>query len=171
MYAAVVDLLHESGYAALTMDAVAARSRCSKATLYRQWQGKPDLVAAALRHERIGGAEIDTGSLRGDLYALGARMEEDAALVSGLIHAVHIDVELRVALRERLIGPELTGFDALLRRAADRGEVRPEVAAAEFLPHLLVGALIARSLLDNEPTDLAYLRRYVDAVVLPAVGA
>ncbi|UGT55137.1 TetR/AcrR family transcriptional regulator [Nocardia asteroides] len=171
LYSAVVDLLHESGYAALTMDAVATRSRSSKATLYRQWQGKPDLVAAALRHQQSSGAEIDTGSLRDDLYALVARMERDVALVSGLIHAVHFDEELRAALRARLIGPELTGFDTLLRRAADRGEIRPEVAAAEYLPHLLVGALIAPSLLDDEPTDLAYLRRYIDAVVLPALGA
>ncbi len=45
LYAAVLDLLREVGYDALTMDAVAARTRASKATLYRQWQGKPELVA------------------------------------------------------------------------------------------------------------------------------
>jgi len=50
LYQAVIDLVREVGYEAMTMDAVAARSRSSKATLYRQWQGKPQLVAAAMRH-------------------------------------------------------------------------------------------------------------------------
>ncbi|MEV6060948.1 TetR/AcrR family transcriptional regulator [Nocardia asteroides] len=171
LYSAVVDLLHETGYAALTMDAVAARSKSSKATLYRQWKGKPDLVATALRHQQGGIAEIDTGSLRGDLYALVDSMEQDAALVRGLLHAVHVDDELRAALRERLIGPELNGLDTLLRRAADRGEISPDCAAAEYVPHLLLGALVTPSLLEDAPTDREYLRRYVDAVVLPALGA
>lgn len=41
LYGAVLDLLREVGYDALTMDAVAARTRSSKATLYRQWGASP----------------------------------------------------------------------------------------------------------------------------------
>ena len=52
LYAAVLDLLREVGYDALTMDAVAARTRSSKATLYRQWGGKAKLVVRALRHQK-----------------------------------------------------------------------------------------------------------------------
>src|SRR2546421_9693553 len=52
LYEAVLALLRESGYDALTMEGVAARSRSSKATLYRQWGTKPKLVAEALRHHR-----------------------------------------------------------------------------------------------------------------------
>jgi AcrR family transcriptional regulator len=85
LYAAVLDLLREVGYDALTMDAVAARTRSSKATLYRQWGSKPELVVKALRHNKPGGlAEIDTGSLRGDFHAALSRtddcqMEKDSA--------------------------------------------------------------------------------------------
>lgn len=49
LHGAVLDLLREVGYEALTMDAVAARTKSSKATLYRQWGSKPELVAKALR--------------------------------------------------------------------------------------------------------------------------
>lgn len=66
LYAAVLDLLREVGYDALTMDGVAARTRSSKATLYRQWGGKAELVAKAVRHNKPGAsaAEVNTGSLR-----------------------------------------------------------------------------------------------------------
>src|ERR1700743_1536379 len=64
LYTAVLDLLREVGYDALTMDAVATRTRSSKATLYRQWGSKPELVVRALRHNKPSRlAEIDTGSL------------------------------------------------------------------------------------------------------------
>ena len=47
LYAAVLDLLREVSCDSLTMDTVAARTRSSKATLYRQWVGKAELVVRA----------------------------------------------------------------------------------------------------------------------------
>jgi AcrR family transcriptional regulator len=43
---AAMDVLREVGYQDLSMDLVAAKARCSKATLYRLWPSKPELVAA-----------------------------------------------------------------------------------------------------------------------------
>ncbi|MFD7420066.1 TetR/AcrR family transcriptional regulator [Streptomyces californicus] len=177
LYEAVLDLLREVGYDALTMDAVAARTRSSKATLYRQWGSKPELVARALRHDKPGDlSDIDTGSLRGDFRAALSRtddcqMEKDAALMRGLSHAVHANPELLKALRELLIEPEMTGFDQLLQRAVDRGELRPDNPALKYIPHMVVGALAARQLIEDRPVDQAFLMDYVDAVVLPALGA
>jgi len=45
---AVVSLLGETGYEAMTMDAVAARAHASKTTIYRRWPGKAELVRAAV---------------------------------------------------------------------------------------------------------------------------
>ena len=45
---AVISLLGETGYEAMTMDAVAARARASKTTIYRRWPGKAELVRAAV---------------------------------------------------------------------------------------------------------------------------
>src|SRR3954449_11409393 len=76
LYEAVLELLREVGYDALTMDAVATRTRSSKATLYRQWGGKAELVVKALRSQKPHFDEVDTGSLRGDLHAIALREDD-----------------------------------------------------------------------------------------------
>ncbi|QLJ04020.1 TetR/AcrR family transcriptional regulator [Streptomyces sp. NEAU-sy36] len=177
LFRTVLDLLREAGYEALTMDAVAARAQCSKATLYRQWAGKPELVAVALRHQQPATvAGIDTGSLRGDFRAMAAQMDDrqmvqDAALMRGLFQAVHTHPDLLQALRGLLVDPELTGLDALLTRAVERGEIAADSPALTYVPHMLVGALIARQLIEDRPADRAFMSHYIDAVILPALGA
>ena len=59
---ATVTLLMEVGYDRLTMDAVAARAKASKATLYRRWNGKVSLVIDALHAAKEPGSVPDTGS-------------------------------------------------------------------------------------------------------------
>ncbi|MCX3060613.1 TetR/AcrR family transcriptional regulator [Streptomyces beihaiensis] len=176
LYGAVLDLLREVGYDALTMDAVAARTRASKATLYRQWGGKAELVARALRSQKPRFDEIDTGSLRGDLHALACRedddgMEQNSALMRGLMLAVHTNPDLLAAFREWVIAPELSGLDRMLRRAAERGEIQADNPALGYVVHMLIGAFATRSIIDDEPPTRAYLSSYIDAVVLPALGA
>ncbi|MEU0334166.1 TetR/AcrR family transcriptional regulator [Streptomyces sp. NPDC006193] len=176
LYEAVLDLLREVGYDALTMDAVAARTRSSKATLYRQWGGKAELVVKALRHFKPSHLEeIDTGSLRGDLHALVAleddcTMEQNSALMRGIAMAMHHNDDLRQAFRDQIIDPEMGGFRQVLQRAVDRGEVRPDCPAIDFLLHMMVGGFATRALLDDQPPTRAFLTSYIDAVVLPALG-
>ena len=119
LYEAVLDLLREVGYDALTMDAVATRTRSSKATLYRQWGGKAELVAKAIRHSKPGStSDVDTGSLRGDFHALVTReddcvMEQNHALMRGLAMATHTNPDLLVALRTGCDDAERTGVGVL----------------------------------------------------------
>ncbi|MFE6333712.1 TetR/AcrR family transcriptional regulator [Streptomyces sp. NPDC057806] len=178
LYTAVLDLLREVGYDALTMDAVAARTKSSKATLYRQWGGKAELVAKAVRHSKPGGSldGIDTGSLKGDLHAVTMRsddcqMEQNSALMRGLAMAVHSNPDLLRAFREHLVEPEMADFRRVIQRAVDRGEIRPDNPAIEFVMHMMVGAFAARTLIDEQPPTQAFLISYIDAVVLPALGA
>ncbi|MER7933959.1 TetR/AcrR family transcriptional regulator [Streptomyces sp. NPDC093272] len=179
LYEAVLDLLREVGYDALTMDAVAARTKSSKATLYRQWGGKAELVAKAVRHNKPGGAgfgTIDTGSLRGDLRALTLRsddceMEQNSALMRGLAMAVHGNPDLLEAFKEHLVAPEMAEFHQVLQRAVDRGEVRADNPAIGYVMHMMIGGFAARSLIDEQPPNQAFLLSYIDAVVLPALRA
>lgn len=178
LYEAVLDLLREVGYDALTMDAVAARTKSSKATLYRQWGGKAELVAKAVRHNKPGGMGldgIDTGSLKGDLHALTLRsddceMEQNSALMRGLAMAMHSNPDLLRAFRDHLIEPEMASFRRVVQRAVDRGEVRADNPAIEFMMHMMLGGFAARTMIDELPPTQAFLMSYIDAVVLPALG-
>ncbi|KOU57417.1 TetR family transcriptional regulator [Streptomyces sp. MMG1533] len=177
LYAAVLDLLREVGYDALTMDAVATRTRSSKATLYRQWGGKPELVVKAMRHSKPGNTgDVDTGSLRGDFHTLVSRednctMERNSDLMRALAMAAHSNPDLMRALKELLVEPEMGEFQKVMQRAVDRGEVRADCPAREFVVHMMVGAFATRTLIDELPPTQEFLRSYIDAVVLPALGA
>src|SRR6476660_7423153 len=69
---ATVAVVAELGYDRLTMDAVATAAKASKATLYRRWSTKAELVVDAI--SRAKGCpmpeDVDTGSLRGDLVSM-----------------------------------------------------------------------------------------------------
>ncbi|MFC9155753.1 TetR/AcrR family transcriptional regulator [Streptomyces bauhiniae] len=176
LYEAVLDLLREVGYDALTMDAVAARTRSSKATLYRQWGGKAELVARAIRHSKPGRtSDVDTGSLRGDFLAVvyhedDCAMEQNSALMRGLAMAVHNNPDLLAAFREQLVEPETAALRAMVGRAVERGEVAPDNPALPFVVHMMIGAFATRALIDEQPPTQEFLRSYIDAVVLPALG-
>ncbi|MEU5973909.1 TetR/AcrR family transcriptional regulator [Streptomyces sp. NPDC047315] len=177
LFDAVLDLLREVGYDSLTMDAVANRTRSSKATLYRQWHNKPELVTAALQHHSGPGADkVDTGSLRGDFQEMMLRvddcqLEKDSALMRGLTLAVHTNPDLLRVLQEKLIEPERNELRVVIDRAVARGEVRTDNPAREFVPHMLFGAFFALQMIEDRVPNRDFLSRYIDAVVLPALEA
>ncbi|MET9759066.1 TetR/AcrR family transcriptional regulator [Streptomyces sp. NPDC006372] len=170
---AVLEQLRECGYDSVTMEGIAASTRCSKSTLYRQWKTKPQFVAAALRsHRRV--RRVDTGSLAGDLReaarAAGELSGRDTPLLQALAHAATQDPELRCALREALIEPEIAALKEIIRRGVERGEVPADHPALEYIPAQMFGILRIRPVLEGEYADPDYLVRFVDAAVLPALG-
>ncbi|MFE9175495.1 TetR/AcrR family transcriptional regulator C-terminal ligand-binding domain-containing protein [Streptomyces sp. NPDC007126] len=172
---AVLDQLRSCGYDAVTMEGIAASTRCSKSTLYRQWKTKPQFVAAALRsNSRVRFAGIDTGSLAEDLRraaaAAGEGAGKDTGLLQALGHAVMEDPELKCALREALVEPEIAALRAILARGVARGEVPASHPALEYVPAQLFGMLRMRPVLEGKQADAEYLVRFVEAVVLPALG-
>ncbi|MFE0099929.1 TetR/AcrR family transcriptional regulator C-terminal ligand-binding domain-containing protein [Streptomyces sp. NPDC059009] len=174
-YEAVLDQLRDHGYEAVTMEGVAAATKCSKSTLYRQWKTKPLFVAAALRANRcVRFAGIDTGSLAGDLRAAACSAAEwsgqDTLLMQALSHAILQDGDLKQALRDALVEPEIAGIDEMLRRGVARGEIPAGHPAAEFVAAQLMGVIRARPMLEGKHADVEYLTRFVEAAVLPALG-
>lgn len=175
--AATLELLAESGYDQLTMDAVAARARCSKATIYRRWPGKAGLVVEAVR--RHAGdpvpAAADTGTLRGDLVAALAAMRaslagQDAALLLGLMLATRRDPELASAVRNQVLGSKREVFGAAVARAVTRGDL-PASADHTLLAEIGSAMLLSRLLVTGEPLDDAFVAHLVEAVLLPVLGA
>jgi AcrR family transcriptional regulator len=172
--AAAIELIGEVGYAALTMDAVAARAQASKATIYRRWRNKAQLVKAALdAYDADRNAAIpDTGDLRSDLVAVMRALRERAsesylAMITGLIAASKHDPELAAALDEHVANEELSPFLVSLQRAVDRGDLPPD--ADSELVHDVAEAMIMRQLA-NGVFDEAFIQRVVDDVLLVLLG-
>ncbi|WP_158887246.1 TetR/AcrR family transcriptional regulator [Amycolatopsis anabasis] len=169
---AVTELLGEVGYQALTMDAVAARARASKATIYRRWRNKAELVKAALDayDSEFNLVIRDTGELRGDLVAVLEALRDKATdeylgMLNALIAAARYDTELAAALHEHTEDEELSPFAASLDRAVARGDLPADVDGT--LVHDVAEAMILRQLTVGLPLDDAFVTRVVDDVLLP----
>jgi AcrR family transcriptional regulator len=173
---AVIELLGEAGYEAMTMDAVAARAHASKTTIYRRWPGKPELVRAAVDAYITGRVlrSADTGSLRGDLLSVlqamrGHLTPEFMAMMSGLVHAMRTDPELAGSLRSMFDEEPVSA--ELVARAAVRGEL-PAGQAARLarLVHEVIEAQVFRQMAAGGELDQRFARHVVDDIVLPLLA-
>jgi AcrR family transcriptional regulator len=167
-----IELLKSVGYVALTMDGVAAHARASKATLYRRWRGKPELVKAALDSVDAARCQVvpDTGALRSDLIATMAALREQAsapyvAMMQDLVHAARHDTALERLLHQHAETEELSPFSLVLNRAVERKQL-PR-SAPRALVHDVAEAMILRQLQLGAPFDRAFIVRVVDEVLLP----
>ena len=158
---ATLELLAERGLAALTMEGVAARAGVGKATVYRRWTSKTELVGEAVA--RIGTQDMtlpDTGSVRGDVLAMmrGRRASAGATragfFIPRLVGEAAGDPELGPLLDEVLVQPGRRVMRAILERGIERGELRPDLDI-ESAVDLLVGAIVYRLLYSGG--DLALL--------------
>ena len=172
---ATLALLVEVGYDRLTMDAVAKRSRASKATLYRRWETKASLaIDALLRAKGAPHVELpDTGTLRGDLLATfcgpkGPAGHAGTRALAAVVTALSSDPEFAAVFRERFIAPKLAVSAEIYQRAQARGEIRDDVDV-EVIGPALAGILLHRAFVMGLPTDDSIVERVVDQVILPAV--
>jgi AcrR family transcriptional regulator len=172
---AAVAVLADKGPGGFTVDAVAARAGCGKATIYRRWPSRAALLLDTAHHMGLEPGDIDTGSLRGDLIALltelGTKMRDTASgrILPGVIAEASVQPEMRAVLAA-FIDDRRERPRALLARAVERGEL-PAGADVELLLDLLGGTVIYRELIACRPTDRAYNTRLVDQVLSGMSGA
>lgn len=165
------ELLTEVGYAGLSMEAVAARARVSKPTLYRRYPSKSVLVFDAVFGKTKSIAMPENGDLLADLreaydwaVAEFAAPEARAAL-PGLLAELSGSPGLAHLVRTRVIEPEYTRVHELLERAQRRGEVRPD-ADLSLVIDAFIGTALARSTILDHAVDHAFGVRLVELLVL-----
>jgi AcrR family transcriptional regulator len=173
LLAVTLRLLQEHGYEGLTLDAVAATARASKATVYRRWPSKAELVLAAfIEGIRQTAVAPDTGTLRGDLLRLGELICQQARLHAGTIRAVLVEVSRNPALNDAMQHQFLDQRKALihhiLQQAVDRGEIA-DAAISNELWDLLPGYLIFRSIMASRPPTRHTVQALVDDVIIPSL--
>jgi AcrR family transcriptional regulator len=172
--AGVLDELVESGYAGLSVDRVAARAGVHKATIYRRWPAREDLVADALLAQTGRTVPMpDTGSVRDDLrllsYAVIANITSPQG--EGLLRTLVSDAARvpAVAGAARTFWAERFAMAGeLVKRGIERGEL-PAGTDPDFLIESLIAPLYLRLLVTTQPLTRQYADRVVDSV-LAATG-
>jgi AcrR family transcriptional regulator len=150
---ATVELLGKSGYADLSVDAIARRAGTSKPAIYRRWPSKAHLVHEAVFPITQATELPDTGSLAGDVREMVRRTAgvlttpAARAALPGLVAEMATDPTLHDKLLERFGHVLSQGLTDRLDAAMTRGEVRPDVTAAdlvEAIAGITLMALITR---------------------------
>jgi AcrR family transcriptional regulator len=171
---ATIELLVQEGYDRLTIEQVAARAGAGKATVYRRWSSKADLVLDAVTRIKPAATSVDTGTLDGDIARMTqAVCSKPSALANQVMCAVASalprEPELLAAFRERFIEPRIQRIESVLERARDRGEIGTAVdipLAASLVPSLM----LQQMLMNGRPAGREYAQRIVDHVLRPSLG-
>lgn len=166
IHEAALRLLAEHGYARISMERVAAEAGVSRATVYRRYHDKADMVTAAIA------ADIDelptrpSNDPRRDLVkfleTFDARFASPCLAVIGTLLGGDEDPHGMDLHRERVIEPRAAYARGLLSRAQELGQLDPD-ADVDLALQMLVGAVFARRV-NGLPSDRVWARRAVDAL-------
>lgn len=167
---AALAVFAEQGFDGLTMEAVATRAGVGKATLYRRYPGKAELVIRAASCLAAAEApESDTGSLRGDLQAIARNLVH---LLTETVAGRCVPELVSAMPRCSQLAGEHGRFVAARRhytvRAVERAVARGEIAAdadGELVADLLAGPIFYRHLVVRGRLDARYADRVADAVI------
>jgi AcrR family transcriptional regulator len=166
---ATVDALSEDGYAGFTIDRVAARAGIARATIYRRWPAKGDLLVALLRSLHARFELPDTGSLEGDLRALLERYPNASAstserVLAALASETFNDAALAETLRTEFIAPRGRAMAVLFTRAIERREIRAD-ADVTMLVNVTWGFFWQRRFIAGLGVDRAAIAAFVHALL------
>ncbi len=171
---ATLTVLAESGYDRLTMDAVATEAKASKATLYRRWTSKSQLVVDAVCSHKEHPPTPDTGTLRGDLLAAHCGMgglgdPRATAVQAAVVTAMARDEEFAATYRREFLGPKQAASRVIFDRAVARGEIRDDLDL-DLLAPALPGIVLHRVFLLGDAATPDLVARVIDQIILPAVS-
>ena len=175
---AALDVLAAEGYDGMTIDMVAAKAKAGKATLYRRWPSKTELVldaVACMKNSQIDYENLpDTGTLRGDLVEVIKPMsmkdnERKLHVMAGMVSLLARNPEFADIANKVLVAPRRDMNLFFLRRAIERGEI-PADTDIHMIALISASMVSYHVLMMQKPADREFLIRVIDSIVLPAVG-
>ncbi|WP_310829017.1 TetR/AcrR family transcriptional regulator [Paenibacillus pedocola] len=171
---ATIDILAEAGFDGMTMDMVAARAKAGKATMYRRWSSKAELVRDALTWMNRNHLELDllpdTGNLQSDLLALLKPQsieegERKLRVLAGLGSFFSQNPEL---VNGGIFEPWAVVNRELMHRAAGRGEISTH-ADIEMACQVITSMASYRGLVQRKTFDKHFYTSLIDVILLPAL--
>jgi AcrR family transcriptional regulator len=160
----------EQGYAAATIEAIAARSGVAKTTIYRSWPSRAAILvdvlvelASALVPPPRGGDPMRAMSaeLRGMVGAINGPL---GRLLASLLGEAQVEPQVRSALIEALFRPRSDASASNITRAQARGALRSDVPA-HVAVDLLVGPLFYRMFVQHRPVTDTFAKQVLHYVV------
>lgn len=170
MLDAALEAVAESGLEGVTCEDVAARAGVGKATLYRRWPGKEDLLIAAFAALKSPLPEPKGESAREDLIAMLDVMAKDAAdpryaRQFAMLHGEGARFPRLVArYKEQVVEPRREAIRNVLRHGVETGELRQDTDI-EIAMLALTGAVLSREKHDKTPATPGFAQRVVDELL------
>lgn len=168
---ATVSLLGESGFQNLTMEQVARRAGVGRATVYRRWKTKEEMIINALDTLMADFDVTATGDLHGDLFAMtcwlrnGLLTAPEGRLLPHLAAQAVSDPNFPSSHMESWVCPWRDAVEAVLVRGRDEGRVRKEVNVIGIVD-MLGGVVILRLFLgQGRPLVDDQIRDMIDGVL------
>ncbi len=177
---AAFDELTEVGYTAFTVEGVAARARTGKASIYRRWPTKQELVMDALERRLPTPEQCGVVVEIADSMTTVQALREVAEAITSVITSpagdamrsikceAMADPELARLVDERFQAPRRQFLISLLQRGVERGEVRPQ-AATQLVADVLPAVLTHRVILQREPITAHDISEIIEQILIPLV--
>ena len=168
---AALELMAEHGVQALRVDDVARHAGVGKATIYRRYRSKDQLVTEAVGALVDQEIEIpDSGSTREDLLVLMREAVElysgtlAAKLMPGIVDEMSRNGELATIARDRFLTRRRAALRAVFERGIERGDLRRDLDV-EFALDVLAGPLFYRLLITGGPIDEGLAQAVVELIL------
>ena len=168
---ATLDLFGEQGFEGVCVEAVAARAGVGKATIYRRWPNKEELLLAALGSLKSPYPEPAGGSARDDLVAMLSVMCADradprkAGRYALLLGEGHKYPRLMARYKATVVEPRHEAIRAVIRRGISSGELRADTDV-EVAMLALTGTILAKEKSAGGSLDADFAARLVDELML-----
>lgn len=171
---AAIEVLLRDGYDRLSMEGVATAAGVGKATVYRRWAGKAELVIDALATLKPALDNIDSGTLDGDIELMIAAAcspysQRLLQVMVSICSALPREPDLLEAFKTRFTESRIARITEMLERARERGELGADIdvdIAASIVPSMM----LQRVLMTGQPAGRVYAEQIVSSVLLPVLG-
>ena len=175
IHKAALAVLSEVGYDRTTIEAIAQRAQVGKATIYRRFKNKEEILMSAMReHAACTLPHIDSGNLRDDLIKLISEHVKllkgpEGELMMSLLAIAHRDPELGKLLNQKSLIEADEEANQIFTRAIARSEITKKANIA-FLSEVVPSIITQRIFITHQPVNQKFIEQLVDDVLIPALN-